>query len=134
MSRVDIVRELLDGRYEVQRRLERGFEGEALLALDRETGALVEVRTTSAVGLGEPGRLRLEQTARVLRDLESPWIAPVLDFGVHDQTFIVVIPYVAGVTLRRRLAAGPLEVQEAIAVGSCLVGALAAARDAGILH
>src|SRR5688500_6926658 len=126
--------QVLAGRYVVERALKRGAEGDTLLATDRITGEAVVVKTTGAGRLAGAARLRLEHEARVLRDLDSPWIAPLLDMGQDGDVLVLVMRFVAGESQRDRLARGPLDLADVLVVGRCLFGALASAHDLGVLH
>lgn len=116
-------------------RVLKGSEGiKTLLAVNLDTGKDVVIKMTAATLLSAEARIRLEHEAAVLRRLESPWLAPVLDVGYEADHLYVVMPLIPGVTLQERLANGRLDVSEALTVASCLLSALTEVHDHGVLH
>ena len=79
-------------------------------------------------------RQRIEREAKILRGLQSPGLAGVLDIGQDGDSLYVTRPHVPGITLRRRLRDGPLNLQDTIAVGQSLFSALVALHSHGVLH
>ena len=80
---------------------------------------------------------RLDREARAASALNHPNIVQIYDVGVaagEAGEHYVVMEYVEGETLRRRLARGPLPVQEVLDLGAQLADGLARAHRAGILH
>jgi serine/threonine protein kinase len=69
-----------------------------------------------------------------LTNLSHPGLVRVLDAGVADDEAFVVQEFVAGTTLRARLAEGPLTRAEVTGLGSALAGALAHAHSRGVVH
>jgi serine/threonine-protein kinase len=79
-------------------------------------------------------RHRLLQEADACARLQHPAVATYFEAGETDGTAFIAMQLVKGQTLRRRLAAGPLPVEEAAAITKCVLEALAHAHAAGILH
>ena len=111
---------------------ERGAEG--LLATDLLTGREVAVRLLTLTDLSPAERLRLEHEAEVLRELEKPWLARVLDVGREEDRLFVVQSYMPGITLRRRLLRARLDARDAVTVGQNLFSALKDVHAHGVLH
>jgi Tol biopolymer transport system component len=85
--------------------------------------------------LSIPGRLaRVELEARVLATLNHPHIGAISGLEEAEGVRGLVLELVEGPTLAERLAAGPLSVQEALAIAGQIADALEAAHDKGIIH
>ncbi len=125
----------LAGRYELERVLKEGGGVTTALATDRETGAEVVVKIVGASAVSAGARMRLEHEAEVLRRLDSPRLASILEVGVDDDVLFLVMPRVPGLALDRLLAEQrPMPVAEAAAFGAKLFSALAEAHACGIVH
>ena len=78
------------------------------------------------------GRFQREQ--RLLGQLgEKEGFVPLLDSGESPHGLYYVMPYLGGGTLRKKVAR-PMPVQEVLALGRFLAGALGAAHAKGIVH
>jgi two-component system sensor kinase len=121
-------------RYRVNELLKRRQHGETLKATDLETGRDVVVMLVAAQVVSAGARMRLEYEASVLRKLDGPWTSRLLDFGWTGEWLYLVRPYLLGESLQTRLRRGPLELDDALTVGRCLVSALKEMHGGGILH
>lgn len=79
-------------------------------------------------------RRRFEDEARAAAGLNHPNIVAVHDSGEHDGTPFIVMERLPGRTLADVIAAGPMAPQRVRAMLSDVLGALATAHAAGILH
>jgi serine/threonine protein kinase len=77
---------------------------------------------------------RFRKEALAAGALIHPNIVSVYDTGQHDEAPYVVMEYVAGGPLARRLEHGPLPSGEAAAIGADVCEALGYAHRAGIVH
>ena len=78
---------------------------------------------------------RFEREKRLLASLgEEQGFVGFLDAGTAPEGAWLLMPFVPGGTLRRRLDAGPLGVAETVALGTQLAQALGAAHARGIVH
>jgi hypothetical protein len=80
---------------------------------------------------------RLDREARAASALNHPNIVHIYDVGVaagQAGEHYVVMEYVEGETLRRRLARGPLPIPELLDLGAQLADGLANAHRAGVVH
>ena len=119
--------------YLIERRLGAGGMGEVYLAQDLALGhpaALKLLRPDVADQL----RARLTREAQNFARLQHPWIATFYEAGTEGDTPFLAMEYVPGRTLRERLAEGPLELDRALSMTTCLLEALAHAHAAGVLH
>jgi hypothetical protein len=101
--------------------------------LDRE----VAVKVVWPDGTGEADLTRWRREVQAMARLSNhPNILPVFDGGITgDGLPYLVMPYVPGGSLGDRLRTqGPVPVDEVVALGVRLAGALAAAHGAGVLH
>ena len=125
---------LVSGRYRVVRVLESGLVVRTQLGEDMDSGLPVVVKSIPADAVPPAADARLSAEAERLRRLTEPSLAPLLRAVREDGWVHLVMPYVAGVTLKERLGQGRLEMAEAATVGRGLLAALAAAHEAGVRH
>ncbi|MGW1009890.1 serine/threonine-protein kinase [Streptomyces termitum] len=138
-------RPLVDGRFRLISRLGSGGMGTVWrardIALDRDV-ALKEVRPPDPAaedahpGLTAQLRTRAVREARALARLSHPHVVTVHHIvePADGSAPWIVMELVEGNSVADRLAAGPLPVPEAIALGRQVLGALRAAHAAGIHH
>ncbi|MCZ7568357.1 MAG: protein kinase [Ardenticatenaceae bacterium] len=84
--------------------------------------------------LSEAGREAFLREARTVARLNHPNVVAVYDAGVADGRPYLVMELLSGLTLRQRLARGPLPTGEALRIARGLAGALEAAHAQRILH
>ncbi|HEX9888373.1 MAG TPA: GAF domain-containing protein [Nitriliruptorales bacterium] len=94
--------------------------------------AVVKLRSTREVA--PVVAALLEHEAHLLSTLDSEWIAPIVDVGRHEDVLYIVTPYLDGVSLARRLQAGPLRLREALDIATDLFRGLRDAHERRILH
>lgn len=129
---------VLDGRYEVGRRIGGGGAATVYAARDLVLGRTVAVKVMRSDG--EPDQAgRFDQEARLLAGLSHPGLVTVFDAGTAvdgrgDPQAYLVMEMVDGTTLARRLAGGPLSVEETAHIGGQLASALAYVHAQGIVH
>ncbi len=123
------------GSYQVLSRLGAGGMGDVYLARDGKLDRQVALKLLPVQLTADPDRLRrFHSEARSASALNHPNILVVHDFGEHDGRPFIVMEYIEGQTLRRRLDAGAVPVREAIEIGMQVANALAAAHARGIVH
>src|SRR5688572_28377728 len=94
----------------------------ALKVLRPELGAII-------------GTERFLAEIRLTANLQHPHILPLFDSGVADGLLYYVMPYVDGESLRTRLQReSQLPVEDAIAIGIGIAGALEYAHQQGVIH
>jgi len=122
------------GRFRIQARLGAGGMGEVYLAED--TGLKRQValkRITSRLRANAKSRQRLWREAECASRLNDPHVAAVYDVIEESNELFVVMEYIEGETLRRRLAR-PLTVDEFVGIAEQCTSGLSAAHRAGLLH
>ena len=123
------------GRYRLETLLGRGGMAEVWRASDTKLARTVAVKVIHASYAQDPHFAeRFLREARVVASLEHPNILPVYDFGDEDGIPFLVMPHLAGGTLRDRLRGRPAPIGVAAAWIRQLADALDAAHAAGVLH
>lgn len=127
--------------YRLDRRLGRGGAAEVWLAWPGSDGAgPVAIKRVPAADLGSPARRaaaveRLRAEGRILADLDHPNLVAVLEVVEEPCGPALVLPYLAGGTLRDLLDdRGTLDAGELLAVLEPVAGALLALLDRGHVH
>ena len=109
--------------------------GEVYLAEDTRLGRQVALKRPSEDWLSMPdARERLHREASAAGRLTHPNIAAIYDVLDVDSHPYIVMEYVEGESLARVLRRGALPLDNAIAVGTEIAEALAAAHAKGIVH
>jgi predicted Ser/Thr protein kinase len=122
------------GNYRVERELDRG--GMSIIYLAHDTTLhRPAVLKTSRFSRDVRFRTRLEQEARLAARLSGhPNIGVIYGLVHEGDDLYIAQELVEGVTLRQKLATGPLPVSEALDAAVAIAGAMAAAHAAGIVH
>jgi eukaryotic-like serine/threonine-protein kinase len=122
------------GRFSIRARLGVGGMGEVYLAEDTGLKRQVALKRIAPRLCTDPmSRHRLWKEAEWASRLNDPHIAAVYDVIEHGGEVFVVMEYVKGETLRRRIAR-PFMMAEFLSIATQCAEALAAAHRAGLLH
>ena len=123
------------GQYQILAPIGAGGMGEVYRASDTKLGREVAVKVLPEAFARDPERLaRFEREARLLAALNHANIAAIYGFEKADGVPFLVLELVPGPTLAELVAAGPLEVSEALRVCGQIAEALEAAHEKGIAH
>ncbi len=123
------------GPYLITAPLGAGGMGEVYRAHDTRLERPVAIKVLRRGLTADPtARHRFEREARAIAALSHAHICPLFDIGHQDGTDYLVMEYLDGDTLAARLARGKLPLDQALAYGSDIAHALAAAHQAGIVH
>jgi serine/threonine protein kinase len=123
------------GPYEIVAPIGAGGMGEVYRARDTRLGRPVALKVISSLLAGAPElRSRFEREARAISQLSHPNICTLYDVGQDGGIDYLVLEYLEGESLDRRLAAGPLALESALEVAIQIGDALAAAHERGIVH
>jgi serine/threonine-protein kinase len=123
------------GPYEVVSPLGAGGMGEVYRARDAKLHREVAIKVLPDSVAQDPERLaRFQREAQVLAALNHPHIAAIYGLEEFGDAEALVLELVEGETLAERIAAGPLPMNEALAIARQIAEALEAAHDKGIVH
>jgi serine/threonine protein kinase len=123
------------GQYEIISLLGKGGMGEVYLAQDHRLGRKVALKFLPSSFTQDVDRLRrFEREARAASALNHPNILTIHEVGEADGHKFIATEFIDGETLRQKIAAGPLKVNEALHIVEQGASALADAHAAGIIH
>jgi serine/threonine protein kinase len=122
----------IDAHFELLARAGRGGMGEVYRARERASGRIVALKLLPADG-GDARRFVRE--ARLLQSVDHPAVVKHLGHGVRgDGAHYLVMEWLQGQDLDKRLAEGPLTVAQTVALAQGVAAALAATHRKGIVH
>ena len=123
------------GRFELQREIDRGGMAVVYLARDPRLGRAVALKILPREFMFDPKfRARFQREAKVLVSLQIPGIVPVYDFGEHEGQPYLVMRYMAGGDLTRRIRSGPLSLSDSAEILARIAPALDEAHRRGLIH
>jgi serine/threonine-protein kinase len=123
------------GPYEVLAPLGAGGMGEVYRAKDTKLGRDVALKILPASFTNDPERVaRFRREAQVLASLNHPHIAQIHGMEEANGTQFLVLELVDGESLDKRIARGPIPIDEALAIAKQIAEALEAAHEKGIIH
>ena len=123
------------GIYEVTGKLGEGGMGEVYRAHDTTLDRDVALKVLSEGFTADPDRLsRFQREAKVLASLNHPNIGGIYGLESAGDAQALVLELIEGPTLADRIAEGPMQVDEAIAIAKQIADALEAAHEEGIVH
>jgi eukaryotic-like serine/threonine-protein kinase len=123
------------GSYRIDRLLGRGGMGQVYRAVDARLNRTVALKVLPR-GLANDSqfRARFEGEAHAVAALAHPHICTLHDIGRHEGVDFLVMEYLEGETLARRLERGQIAVGQALTFAMHIADALAAAHRGGIVH
>jgi serine/threonine-protein kinase len=123
------------GAYEIVGPIGEGGMGQVYRALDTRLKREVAVKVLPASFRVDAERLaRFRREAELLAALNHPNIAHVYGLEQGDGEHALVMELATGATLAERAAAGPLPLEDALAIARQVLEALEAAHERGIVH
>jgi serine/threonine protein kinase len=123
------------GRYHILEKVGAGGMGVVYRAHDEQLERDVAVKVLPSGTLSDETRRRhFRKEAMALAKLNHPNIETVYEFGTQNGTDSLVMEYLPGNTLADRLAGGPCEEKEILALGVQIAAALQEAHELGIVH
>ncbi len=127
---------ILDGRYEVKKRIGVGGMADVYRAFDRLEGRDVAVKILkNEYTKNDEFLQRFKNESKAVSMLSHPNIVKVLDVGFNDELRFIVMEYIDGITLKEYMESKvKLEWKEASHFTIQILRALGHAHDRGIIH
>lgn len=123
------------GRYIIKDVLGRGGMGSVYLGYDPQIERDVAVKILPRELLHDAMfQMRFEREARAIAVLDHPAVVPVHDVGKDNDQPYIVMRYMSGGTLSKRLKSGPLSMTEILQILRRIGPALDEAHKLGIFH
>jgi two-component system LytT family response regulator len=123
------------GHYRVVSLLGEGGMGAVYLADDTRLGRRVALKVLPANVAADPERMhRFEQEAKIASALTHPNVAYIHEIGEHQGLRYLVMEYVEGEPLSKRLSRSALPVAELLSIARQVADALDDAHSKGIVH
>jgi eukaryotic-like serine/threonine-protein kinase len=125
---------VLSGRYRITELLGEGGMGRVYRGERLQLGRPVAIKFLHSPFANAPKYMqRFEREARAMSKLSHPYCVSVIDFGVHDEPYIVM-DFVTGQTLRELMDRGRLSPQRAVHITRQVLAGLAHAHGQGVIH
>src|SRR5215468_7884343 len=123
------------GPYEIVAPLGAGGMGEVYRARDTRLDRTVAIKILPQhLSIDSVRKQRFEREAKAISSLNHPHICILHDIGQQDGIDFLVMEYVEGETLAKRLEKGPLPLEQALKFGAQIADALDRAHGNGIVH
>ncbi len=123
------------GPYEILDRVGQGGMGVVYRARDPRLGRQVAIKFLSPEMAADPqARERMRREAMAAAALDHPYVCKVFEIGEDGGALFLVMEYLAGVTLDRRLQQGRMSLSETLQVAGEIAEALQEAHARRFLH
>ena len=123
------------GPYEVLARIGEGGMGVVYRALDPRLDRQVAIKLLPADSAADQqARERLRNEAMAAAALDHPYICKIFEIGEYGESLFLVMEYIAGETLDRRLRDGRMPLPETLRLAGEIAEALQEAHERRILH
>jgi len=124
----------LGGAYQIERELGGGGMSRVFSATETAFGRKVVIKVLPAeLGAGVNVE-RFKREIQVAANLQHPHIVPVLTAGEMGDVPFYTMPFIDGQSLRARLAAGPIPIDECVSLLRDVARALAYAHEHQVVH
>src|SRR5690349_18004461 len=123
------------GNYRIEEQIGRGGMGVVYRAIDTRLGRSVAIKVLPEECAKDPARhARFEREARLLAALNHPHIGSIHGLEEFNGVCGLVLEYVPGDTLEKRISSGSIAWQEALKICIQIADALESAHAKGIIH
>jgi eukaryotic-like serine/threonine-protein kinase len=127
--------QIVSDRFRVEKLIARGGMGEVYLATDLELNRVVALKTVRSSSLmAQELRTRLRQEAQLISKLNHSGICTLYDVRQHAGVDYLVLEFIDGETLAKRLSRGPLTLEQSVDVALQVLAALQYAHRQGVIH
>ena len=126
---------LIQGRYYILEQIGKGGMTTVYRALDLQEERDVALKVLAPYLVKDPKfKARFEREVEVLCQFDHPNIVSILDFGEHEGSPFLVLPFLSKGTLSDKLEHGPLSPKEGARLMNEISAALAYAHERGVVH
>jgi eukaryotic-like serine/threonine-protein kinase len=123
------------GPYEILGPIGEGGMGEVYRARDPRLDRQVAIKLLLAGMAADPqARERLRLEAMAVAALDHPYICKIFEIGEHNDALFLVMEYIVGETLYRRLQGGRMPLPDTLRLAGEIAEALQEAHAGGFLH
>jgi eukaryotic-like serine/threonine-protein kinase len=127
--------QLVSDRFRIEKLIARGGMGEVYRATDLELNRVVALKTVRSSSLmAQDLRTRLRQEAQLISKLNHSGICTLYDVRQHAGVDYLVLEFIDGETLAKRLSRGPLSLEQSLDVALQVLAALQYAHRQGVIH
>jgi len=120
--------------YKILAKLGEGGMGVVYKAEDTRLKRIVALKFLSAIALGGEEKSRFLREAQAAAALNHPNICTIYAIDEVDGQMFIAMEYIEGQSLREKIEAGPLKIDEAIKFAIQIAEGLQAAHEKGITH
>ena len=121
--------------YRILEKLGEGGMGVVYKAEDMKLGRTVALKFLAPHLLrSEEALKRFEREARAAASLDHPNICTIHEIDESKGRIFIVLAFVEGQSLAKKVTEGPLAIKEVLSVGAQLAEGLAAAHEHGVVH
>jgi serine/threonine-protein kinase len=120
--------------YKILAKLGSGGMGVVYKAEDAKLKRIVALKFLSAIALGGEEKSRFLREAQAAAALNHPNICTIHAIDEADGQMFIAMEYIEGQSLREKIEAGPLKIDEAIKFAMQVADGLQAAHEKGITH
>jgi serine/threonine-protein kinase len=125
----------LAGPWELGERIGGGGQATVHRARHLERGTVAAVKVVRSSLWSDPGfRVRFRRECEALGAVRHPAVVPILDHGESEGRGYLAMALAREGTLADRIAAGPVQVREALGYVAAVAAGLDAAHAAGLVH
>jgi eukaryotic-like serine/threonine-protein kinase len=123
------------GPYEILDAIGAGGMGEVYRAKDTRLDRTVAIKILPThLSSDDVRKQRFEREAKIISSLNHPHICVLYDLGQQDGIDYLVMEYVEGETLAKRLEKGALPLEQVLKYGMQIADALGRAHRSGVVH